>query len=136
MRNGIIFAVLCAVMCVAVFVGSYRDRTAAASQRQAGTTAVIPHIGRIQVLNGCGITGAAGAAADFLRRHGFDIKNTGDADTWNYPFTIIVARTTDMSVARQVSGVLRTDKVVMLRDGEDIYDVTVVLGADFAERIE
>ena len=136
MRNGVIFAALCAVICGAIFIGSYQDRRAAEAQRRVDESARVPHIGRIQVLNGCGITGAANAVADFLRQSGFDVKNIGDAETWNYPFTIVVSKTTDMSIARQVSDALRTEKLVMLRDGDDLYDVTVVLGPDFAERIE
>jgi hypothetical protein len=136
MRNITILAILACVIAVAIGIGSYPGRAieprAAGKQGAAG----VPHIGRIQVLNGCGISGAATAGADFLRSAGFDVKNIGDADTWNYPFTIVVSRTTDTTVARQVADALSTDSLVVVRDGENEYDVTVVLGTDFAERIQ
>jgi len=88
------------------------------------------------VLNGCGISSAATATADFLRDHSFDVKNIGNAPTWNYPFTMVVSRSADMTVAGQISEALRTDKLILLRNGGDMYDVTVILGPDFEERIQ
>ena len=74
--------------------------------------------------------------ADFLRQHSFDVKSIGNAATSNYPFTIVVSRTTDMGVARQIAKALGTDKLILLRNGDDMYDVTVILGSDFGEMIE
>jgi uncharacterized membrane protein len=91
----------------------------------------------LEVLNGCGITGAAGATADFLRAKSFDVKTIGNAKTWNYPFTIVASRTTDMSIARKVARALDTDKHILLRtDDTGSYNVTVFVGEDFQERIE
>lgn len=96
----------------------------------------VPHIGSIQVLNGCGINNAASLAAEFLRRKGFDVKDVGNAPSWNYPYTIVVSRTADMSNAEKVARALSTDRVIMLRASESLYDVVVYLGADLNERID
>jgi hypothetical protein len=74
--------------------------------------------------------------ADFLRDRGFDVKSIGNAETWNYPFTLVVSRTKDRTIANQICEALATDKQIVLRDGEQMYDATVILGPDFAERIE
>jgi len=95
-----------------------------------------PSIGSIEVLNGCGISGAAGAAADYLRSKGFDVKDIGNASSWNYPVTIVASRTVDTDIAEKVSRMLNTDKMIIMRNGDTRYDATVFLGADFAERIQ
>jgi len=88
------------------------------------------------VLNGCGITGAAGAVADFLRDKGFDVKNIENASSWNYPYTIIVSRTKDITTAKQVSTALNTDKLICIRTGEELYNVIIFVGTDFGELIQ
>ncbi len=96
----------------------------------------IPYIGRIEVLNGCGIEGAAGKVADYLRSTNFDIKSVGNAQTWNYPFTIVISRTQDTTVASQVASSLDTDKMIIIRNNDKMHDVTVIIGPDFGERIQ
>ena len=75
--------------------------------------------------------GAAGAVADFLRRSGFDVKNIGNAPSWNYPFTMVVSRSADMSNARHVAQALKTRAVFMMRTGDVTYDVVVIVGPDY-----
>lgn len=102
------------------------------SEREPG----VPSIGSVQVLNGCGVDGAAGKVAEFLRGKGFDVKDIGNAPTWNYPFTVVVSRTPDKDVATQVAEALHTDKVVLMRTNERLYDAVVFAGPDYAERID
>jgi hypothetical protein len=109
--------------------------TGTAAPPAAAAESGIPSIGSVQVLNGCGVDLAGVEMADFLRSRGFDVKNVDNAPTWNYPVTIVVARTGDMRNARRVAAALATDKVVMLRTGEEQYDVVVYIGADYQERI-
>jgi hypothetical protein len=97
----------------------------------------IPHIGSIQVLNGCGVTGAADRMADFLRSRNFDVKDIGNASSWNYPGTMIISRTADMALANELEKFLKTGKVTLIRNrDEHLYDVTVVVGPDFEEKIK
>jgi hypothetical protein len=96
----------------------------------------VPHIGSVQVLNGCGAEGAANRMADFLRSKSFDVKDIGNAPTWNHPATMVISRTADMGLANEIERFLKTGKVVLIRNGELLYDVTVVAGPDFEDRIK
>jgi hypothetical protein len=98
--------------------------------------AQVPSIGRIQVLNGCGIDGAADKTTDFLRKNRFNVVNTGNAPSWNYEFTLVISHIKDMNVARQVASTLSTDRIVLMRKEDRAYDVTVILGPDYEERIK
>jgi hypothetical protein len=138
-KNVVVLLILLAVLVAAIFLGKYRtlpsnDRIPAPPE--SGHT--IPSIGRIQILNGCGVDGAANKVGDFLRAKGFDVKNKGNAPTSNYPFTLIVSRKKDMAIARQVAGALgvESDKAVLMRNGDETYDVTVFVGPDYPERIK
>lgn len=100
-------------------------------------TADVPYIGRIQVLNGCGTSGSAHLVAEYLRKHDFDVKNIDNADNWNYPETLIISRTGDTTIAAQVASALHTGNVVMIRNSETTpYDVTVIVGPDYRERLQ
>jgi hypothetical protein len=95
----------------------------------------VPSIGSIQVLNACGMDNAGAAVADFLRSRGFDVKDVGNASTWNYPATIVVSRTHDMRNAERVAEALRAERVILLREEGGLYDVAVFIGADFKENV-
>jgi hypothetical protein len=134
-RNITLLILVAALAVVSMIVGSLRM-----SELSGNTAAVtdegVPSIGRIQVLNGSGVSGVARRVADFLRNKGFDVKNTGNAPTSNYEHTIVVSRTSDMKNAQRIGSALKTDKVIMMRDSLSIYDVDVFIGADYAERIK
>ncbi len=137
MRNLIIFLTVCSIVILSIFIGT-KTGTVPEEQISNGEKASsrIPNIGRIEVLNGCGITGAAGAIADFLREKGFDVKNIGNAVNWNYPYTIVVSRTRDQTTAEKICTTLNTDKLVLLRTGDELYDVSIFIGLDFGELIQ
>jgi hypothetical protein len=98
--------------------------------------AAVPNIGSVQVWNGCGADGAANRVADFLRSKSFDVKDIGNAPSWNYPATMVISRTADMGLANDIEKALRTGKVALIRNGDAMYDVTVIAGPDFEERIK
>ncbi|MBD3347382.1 MAG: hypothetical protein GF401_20190 [Chitinivibrionales bacterium] len=132
MRNFLIFVILCAVIALAVIIGRVRNDSTTGPAPIVQKK--IPHIGRIEILNGCGVNGAAWETAELLRNHGFDVKNDGigNAPTFNYPATLVVSRIEDMSIARQIGKVLDVDpdKVILMKNDNDRFDVTVYLGAD------
>jgi hypothetical protein len=133
MRAPTLLLTVCVILILAILIGVKKD----ISQRPQETAGpAVPHIGRIEVLNGCGLSGAGDTLADFLRNRGFDVKYIGNAETWNYPFTLVASRTRDASIARQVCAALKTDKLVLLRTGDEQYDATVFVGADFSERLQ
>jgi hypothetical protein len=138
-----------AVLLIAMLIGISRSPDRAKALPEAGQAALqgqnpllqerieanVPSIGRIQVLNGCGIDGAADKMTDFLRAKKFNVANTGNASSWNYQFTMVVSHTKDMSIARQIAGALSTSHVVLMRKEERAFDVTVIIGPDYEDRI-
>jgi hypothetical protein len=136
MNNVATLLVLCLICGGAIIIGSYRIDSFAATEKNDPVHAAIPYIGRIEVLNGCGIAGAANETADFLRRHHFDVKNIGNAQAWNYCSTLVVSRTENMTHARKVAEALSTGRVILLRNEQTDYDVTVFIGPDYKEIIQ
>jgi hypothetical protein len=74
--------------------------------------------------------------ADYLRRQHFDVKNIGNADNWNFPQTMVISRISDTTIAAQVASVLATNHLVLIRTSENQYDVTVIVGPDYRERMQ
>ena len=74
-----------------------------------------------------------------LRKSGFDVKNDGidNASSFNYDQTLVASRTKDMRIARQVGKALDLDKdrVLLMRDGQERFDVTVIVGSDLQGRL-
>lgn len=135
MNNLILLVIICLTCAISVYVGTTKLGTAE-NNKTTKNTVVIPDIGRIQLLNGCGSEGAANKVADYLRSNDFDVKYVGNADTWNYPFTMVISRGRNDSIATQVAHVLKTDKLVTIRDNDNSFDVTVVIGPDYGEKIQ
>jgi hypothetical protein len=139
-KNVVILIITGAVLISAMITGN-RPAVGSGPQKKIDTDTVadqrqkIPSIGKIQVLNGCGVDGAANIMADFLRSKKFDVKNIGNAPLSNYPATLVVSRRKDSAVARQVAGALGAGPAILIRNGDEMYDVTVFVGTDFHERI-
>ena len=135
MKNLIILIAIAAITGFSMLKGATVLRQSPAPGR-AGQATVVPSIGRVQVLNGCGSGGSARVMADYLRRQHFDVKNIGNADNWNFPQTMVISRVSDTSVAAQVAAVLTTNNLVLIRTAENLYDVTVIVGPDYRERMQ
>jgi hypothetical protein len=137
MRNLTLFGIIIALLIVAIILG--RNLSPGRAESSDATADSVPHIGRVQLLNGCGIDGIAWRAADVLRKNGFDVKNDGigNAETFNYPATMVISRTKDMTVAQRIGKALRVepDKVMLIRTPDDRFDVTVILGADIEGKL-
>ena len=136
MKNASFFLVVCLCVIGAIAVGMFRDGVSGGAMAESSQNETIPHIGSIEILNGCGADGAAAGVAEFLRQRKFDVKNIDNADSWNYPHTIVASRVKDMSVAREVAEALHTDRVILLRIPDTHYDVTIILGNDWQELIQ
>lgn len=98
--------------------------------------AFVPNTGQIQILNGCGKPGAAELFRNFLTDQGFDIIEFGNAATWNYSHTLVVARTENLPVARDLARVMGTDNLIHLFDPMAMVDATVFVGKDYEELIK
>lgn len=134
MKNLFTLLVICTILVVSILIGESVKEDSIPQENSDSVS--IPHIGSIEVLNGCGISGAAKRVADYLRKSNFDVKNVDNAENWNYPFTLVVSRKTDTTIASQIARSLNTDKMVIIRNNDNLYDVTVYIGPDFGERIQ
>jgi hypothetical protein len=135
MNNLILLIIICLTCWFSVYVGT-KKLGVEEEHKTTQKTVSIPDIGSIELLNGCGAEGAANKVADYLRTNNFDVKFVGNADTWNYPFTMVISRSKNDSIANQVAQILKTDKLVKIRDNDNSFDVTVVIGPDYGEKIQ
>lgn len=88
---------------------------------------------RIEVFNGGGVTGMAGAATDVLRESGFDVVTFGNAPSFDPTRrSEVVDRVGRADVAHAVAGVLGIDNVQSDPDPNLFVDVTVVLGREWS----
>jgi hypothetical protein len=93
-----------------------------------------PNTGQIQVLNGSGKSGMADVFRDFLGGFGFDIIEFGNARSWNYEKTIVIARNPASDrIARDLAKVLGTDRVIHLQEPSSLVEATVIIGRDYKE---
>jgi len=95
---------------------------------------------RVQILNGCGLPGAASDASEFLRRNSdhsfyYDVIDQGNFATFDVSETLVLDRGETTDRARSVAAVLGVSNERVLRqplpDNVLDIDVTIVLGRDF-----
>jgi LCP family protein required for cell wall assembly len=94
----------------------------------AGNTVAVQEPLRVQVLNGNGVSGAAGKMSDTLQASGFTVESIGNAGTRDYELTTIV-----VPVGSANGGVIATELgfgVVEFGDVDSGYDAVVIVGAD------
>jgi len=91
----------------------------------------VPYIGSVAVLNGCGISGAARAVALQLRAQGIDVKTIDNAQSWNYPESVVVSRTKDAHTAQKVASIVGVSHTTLLIDDTSEYDAIVYIGHDY-----
>ncbi|MCK9181568.1 MAG: LytR C-terminal domain-containing protein [Fibrobacteraceae bacterium] len=91
--------------------------------------------GDIQILNSCGIPGAAAKMRDYLRSQGFDVVELNDDRLWNYEETIIALRNPHWAGAEALAKALHTTNVIPLKNKRKMVDATVYIGKDFEQLI-
>jgi len=88
---------------------------------------------QVDVLNGCGIPGAATGVTSYLRNRGFDVVEVRNYRTFDVDESLVVTRRGSLEAARRVAYALgiRTKNIVQ-QINEDYYvDVSVVIGKDY-----
>ncbi len=85
---------------------------------------------RVEVLNGSGRPGVAQAAAERLRDRGLDVVYVGNADSFDYAWTLIVDRVGCQECARTVADALGHGVLRAQTDSLRLVEVTVILGRD------
>src|SRR5260370_153512 len=119
----------------ALALGACRDRAGAASRPIPGEQG--PHI-LVEVLNASGRAGQARVGTRLLRRAGVDVVSFGNAAAalGTLDSTQIVVRRGAPAVGARVRKALGMGKVVVALDSSRLLDASVLLGADFAPRLE
>ena len=92
--------------------------------------------GDVEVLNSCGIPGAAVKMRTFLRENGFDVVSFGNDRLQNNDETIIVLRNPEWEGAQALVQTLKTKNVLTVVSKRAVVDVAVYIGKDFEKIIE
>lgn len=82
----------------------------------------------VEVLNGCGVTGAASRVATLLRRSGCQVVRLGEADHYHYKNDIVVVRRGKRKDAQGILGILKGSEWVEQRSDDAMVDVTIIVG--------
>lgn len=93
----------------------------------SGDTAV-----RVIIYNGVGSPGIAGVAAQQVIAAGMRVVDTKNADRFDYETTLIVVQDGDMSQGEQVKQVIGVGELVDQPSDQDVADVIVIIGRDYA----
>jgi len=106
---------------------------AVATDRNVQVAEVLREVPRVEVLNGCGISGVAGKIGDYLRSHGFDVVNTDNYSSFDVDSSFVLDRqsrkkTYGLRVAR-VLGIPANRVQAILSEDLDL-EATVVVGKD------
>ncbi|HHT27618.1 MAG TPA: LCP family protein [Firmicutes bacterium] len=91
---------------------------------------------KIAVLNGAGIAGIAGKAAERLRQEGFEVVSVANAASFNYQQTMIFARDERREAVDAIAAALgvtgEADNWSATGDIRQNADITVIVGRDWA----
>jgi hypothetical protein len=89
---------------------------------------------QVDVLNGCGIGGAASASTSYLRARGFDVVEIRNYKTFDVQESLVIDRRGELEYARRVAYALGISKKNIVQQINDDYyvDVSVVVGRDYA----
>ena len=89
---------------------------------------------KIDVLNGCGVTGIAGKSQKWLKRNGFRIRLAENADRHDYSKSIIQDRSGNIKAAKELAEALgiESSQIIPLTGTPSPYvDLTLVIGKDY-----
>lgn len=92
---------------------------------------------RIEVLNGCGVSGVAEKLTDSLRAKGFDVVRLGNYRSFEIENTILIERNENSVSAEKVAMVVGLDKenIIQQLNPDYLLDVTFILGKDYKNLI-
>jgi hypothetical protein len=88
---------------------------------------------KVQILNGCGKTGIAKKAREYLTKNNYEVRDVGNADRQDYRFSEVLNRSGSATAARDLAKLLGIDdsriKKKPASPGLDV-DLTLIIGAD------
>lgn len=89
---------------------------------------------QVEVRNGCGVSGLAALATQHLRRHGFDVVETGDFRSFDQERSTVVDRVGNLDAAKRVAAALGIPEAQVQQEIRPDYylDASVIIGKDYA----
>ena len=89
---------------------------------------------RVDILNGNGVPGIGQVVASMLDPGKFQVVNNANADNFEHPDTVILVYDTGkemISAAEQVKNALGVGRIEPRPPGQDVVDITIVVGKDY-----
>ncbi len=87
----------------------------------------------LEVLNGCGDTGAAKGMTSILRKNGFLVTDFRNADNFDYELTILKVRDGDFERGEQLAKQIGCDSVRFEPATDATADISIIIGRDWRE---
>jgi len=87
---------------------------------------------KVEVLNGSGISGAAGKVADRLKEAGFQVTHEGNASDFTYDRCQVISHKANNPGAQRIAALLNCG-AVQEDSSKGGADITVIVGRDFRE---
>jgi len=92
-----------------------------------------PPPARIRVLNGCGVSGLADRLSDFLRTNSIEVIDSGNADNFNFPHTIVIEKDSAGHHGKTVADLMGVTNKTYLFGTSDSVNVEVIIGKDYKD---
>lgn len=125
------FFAITAILMALLFVGCEEEQKKAPVEKVVRT-----YKGDVEVLNSCGMQGAAAKMRSYLRENGFDIVSSRNDRLQNYDETVLVLRNPEWEGAKALAKALKTDNVLVVHSSRAVVDAAVYIGKDFEQIIE
>jgi len=92
---------------------------------------------KVEVLNGCGVSGVADKVTDYLRENKIDVVNLGNYRSFEIEKSIIIGRNKKIRNAELVASLVGLDQnsVIQQINPDYLLDVTFILGKDYRNLI-
>jgi hypothetical protein len=114
----------------ALLLSSCKEEPAQAAQNTPQSWGLAP--GSVQVLNSCGVSGAAGIMRDYLHKRGFNVIDVRNDPEWaNYPETVVALRDPEWPGRAQLARALHTQNFIPLQNKNEVVQATIFVGRDF-----
>ena len=90
---------------------------------------------QVEVLNGCGLAGAADKVTNFLRIRKFDVVQMGNYRTFDIDESIVIDRKGNIKIAEDIADSLGINRHNVIQQVNKTYllDVSVVVGKDYKQ---
>jgi hypothetical protein len=88
---------------------------------------------QLEVLNGCGIAGAAEKITDYLRNNHVDVVQMKNYISFDIENSMVIDRTGNMANAEKIADILGIDRKNIIQQVNSDYflDVSLVIGKDY-----